>query len=136
MKVPRQAQAPRDDGPPIRVLIADDHQMIREGLLLVLERQPGMVVVGVARDGEETLQLARTLQPDVAVVDVSMSGISGIEAVRALADELPSIRSVALSFREDEQTIEEMLQAGAVGYIAKGGPTEELVAEIRRAAWR
>jgi PAS domain S-box-containing protein len=136
VKVPRAPAAVGDDRPPIRVLIADDHQMIREGLLLVLERQPDMLVVGVARNGEETLQLARTLKPDVAVVDVSMPGISGIEAVRVLAAEVPSIRSVALSFREDEQTIDEMLQAGAVGYVAKGGPTDELVAEIRRAAGR
>lgn len=136
VKIARHGEELSPDGNPIRILIADDHQMIREGLLLVLERQPGMLVVGIAKNGEETIQLARTLQPDVAVVDVSMPGISGIDAVRALTTEVPTTRAIALSFRDDEQTVEEMLQAGAVGYVAKGGPTDELVAEIRRAAAR
>jgi len=116
-----------------RVLLADDHHMVREGLRSIIETEPRLRVVGEAANGEEVLQQARVLQPDVVVMDINMPKMNGIEATRRLRKELPSVAVVALSMHEDKAMIAAMKEAGAVSYIPKGGVSEELSKAIREA---
>jgi PAS domain S-box-containing protein len=115
----------------IRVLLADDHPVMREGLVRLLREQPDIEVVGEAGDGEVAVRLARQLQPDVLVVDVSMPRVDGLEAIRQLRAEQPALRIIALSMHEDVETEWAMREAGAVEYLVKSGRPERLVAAIR-----
>ncbi|MFP4144872.1 MAG: PAS domain S-box protein [Phycisphaeraceae bacterium] len=127
----RQPQA--DDNPRIRVLLADDHQVVREGLANLLRSQPDIEIVGEAADGAEALDQARRLQPDVVVMDVSMPRLSGIEATRRVRQELPDTQVVGLSFHEEPEIAREMREAGAASYLTKGGPAEDLLSAVRSA---
>jgi DNA-binding NarL/FixJ family response regulator len=114
---------------PIRVLTADDQRVVREGLALVLGLLPDVEVVGTAADGDEVLELAAELRPDVILMDLQMPRRDGIEATRALRERLPGIKVIALTTYADERSVVEALRAGARGYLTKdaGG------AEISRA---
>lgn len=116
-----------------RVLLADDHHMVREGLRSIIESEPRLRVVGEAANGEEAVQQARILHPDVVVMDINMPKMNGIEATRRIHEEMPSVAVVALSMHEDKSMIAAMRDAGAVAYIPKGGASEELSRAIREA---
>lgn len=115
---------------PIRVLLADDHTLFREGVRALLERAAGIVVVGEARDGREALELAERMLPDVVLMDVAMPGLDGLEATRQLARRAPRARVVVVSMREDREAIRELLQAGIAGYVVKGAASAELVRAV------
>ena len=117
----------------VRVLLADDHETVRQGLRLLLETQPDLEVVGEAPDGAAALQLATSLHPDVVVMDVAMPRLNGLETVRALGEALPDLPVVALTRYRDESYVHELLGAGAAGYVLKQSPSEELLAAIRSA---
>ena len=118
---------------PIRVVLVDDHAMVREGLCAVIERHHALQVVGEAATGQDAIKLARSLQPDVMVMDVSMPGVSGIEATRQITHELPSIAVVGLSFMDDRATKRVMRDAGAVGYVTKQSAAQDLCQAIHDA---
>jgi CheY-like chemotaxis protein len=115
----------------IRVLLVDDHRMLREGIIGLLENQPDIEVVGEAGDGETAIDLARRLHPDVILMDVTMPRMGGIEATRRIATEMPDIRIVGLSMHEDEEMGRAMRRAGAVEYLPKDGPSQRLIRVIR-----
>jgi PAS domain S-box-containing protein len=115
----------------IRVLLADDHPVLREGLARLLREQPDIEVVGEAGDGEAAVRLAHEARPDVLVVDVSMPRVGGLDATRQLRGEQPALRIIALSMHEDAETERAMREAGAAEYLVKSGPPERLVAAIR-----
>jgi two-component system response regulator NreC len=115
----------------IRILIADDHTIVREGFRSLLEAQEGMEVVGEAADGRNAVRMARELQPGVVIMDVRMPELNGIEATRQIAAEHPSVKVIGLSMHLEKQFISEMLKAGAVGYLLKDCPSEELVMAIK-----
>ncbi len=119
--------------PDIKLLLVDDHQVVRTGLRMLLEGQPDMKIVGEADSGLQAIEKARQLSPDVVVMDITLPDISGIEATRRLKEELPGIAVVALTIHEDEQYFFEMLQAGASGYVPKRAAPEDLIASIRAA---
>ncbi|MBL8528083.1 MAG: response regulator [Burkholderiales bacterium] len=119
---------------PIRVLVVDDHALFRSGIKALLSRQSGFEVVGEARDGLEGVKRAAALRPDVVLLDLHMPGMSGREAVKLLAEEVPQARVVMLTVSEDAEDLLETLQAGAHGYLLKNIDTEFLVQSIRRAA--
>ena len=118
----------------IRVLLADDHKIVREGLRSLLEKEPGMKVIGEAENGRRALSLARELSPDVVVIDVAMPDLNGIEATRQLMTRSPGVRVVALSMHSDRRFVAEMLRAGASGYLLKDCAFEELAQAIRTVA--
>ncbi len=126
--------APTAGGPRIRVLLADDHAMVRDGLARLLQMQPDIQVVGQAADGQEAVELARRLHPDVILMDVSMPRLSGTEATHQLKMELPAVHVVGLSMHVDKDIAEAMSAAGAVAYVTKTAPPEQLVAAIRGSA--
>ncbi len=115
----------------LRVLLADDHEIVRQGIAALLREEATIQVVGEAADGREAVNLAYQLRPDVVVMDVSMPRMNGEEATRQIKRHLPEIRIVALSMYEEPETIERMCQAGAEGYVLKTAPPEELLAAIR-----
>ena len=118
----------------IRVLLADDHRMLREALRAILEKEPDIEVVGEAADGRSLLQLARKLAPDIVVLDIAMPELNGIEAMGHLASRYPKIRVVALSMYTDRRYVIEMLKAGAAGYVVKAAAGTELLRAIRAVA--
>lgn len=118
----------------IRVMLVDDHKILRDALKGVLEREHDLAVVGEASDGAEALALVRQLQPDVVLMDIGMPGIGGIEATRALRTEWPEIKVVALSTFSDRRIVLQMLDAGAGGYVVKSAGRDELLRAIRAVA--
>src|SRR5687767_1396045 len=118
----------------IRVLLVDDHQMMREGLIALLGGASDIDVVGEAADGRTALDLVRTLKPDVVVMDVGMAGLNGVEATRRIRTEHPSARVIALSTHTDARYIHHMLEAGACGYVLKISAHEELLRALRAAS--
>jgi two-component system, NarL family, response regulator NreC len=115
----------------IRILIVDDHGLIRAGLRALLEDVPDMEVVGEVADGLAVLRLAAELQPDIVLMDISMPGLNGIEATRRLVEISPQSRVLALTVHEEEGMLREMIRAGAYGYIIKRAIEEELINAIR-----
>jgi two-component system NarL family response regulator len=115
----------------IRIMLVDDHTMVREALRVVLEQDNTMQVVAEASDGETALQLAEAFAPDVVIMDVSLPGLSGIEATRRLLDSYPKIKVLVLSTHLDRGIIQQMLDAGADGYITKSAAGIELMRGIR-----
>jgi NarL family two-component system response regulator LiaR len=118
---------------PIRVLIADDHAVVREGLRTFLDLQDGIEVVGEAADGDEAIREAERLQPDVILVDLVMPRLDGVQAMRALRERVPRARAVVLtSFLDDEHLLPAM-RAGAAGYLLKNVQPQELARAVRAA---
>jgi two-component system nitrate/nitrite response regulator NarL len=118
----------------IRVLLVDDHTLFRSGIKSLLQRNDDFEVVGEAGDGLEGIKRARSLKPDVALLDLHMPGVSGLEAVKVIAEEMPEVRVLMLTVSEDAQDLMEALRAGASGYLLKNIETDALVDAIRRAA--
>jgi two-component system response regulator NreC len=117
----------------IRVLLADDHTIVREGVRLCLEAMGDIAVVAEAQDGQEAVQLANQLRPDVAVVDLTMPRLNGVEAIRQIKRDLPSTEVVVLSVHDSEAYVVQALRAGAAGYVLKRNAATELAAAIRAA---
>jgi two-component system response regulator NreC len=115
----------------IRVLLADDHRMMREGIRALLERERDIEVVGEASDGREAVRLTAQLQPDVVVMDVSMPTLNGIEATRKIRRDHPKAQVLILTVHESEEYVARLLAAGANGYVIKRAASEELVSAIR-----
>jgi len=118
----------------LSIFIADDHAIVREGLKLLVSAQPEMRVGGEAGDGHAAYQGIVELRPDVAVMDLSMPGLSGAQATEHLKRSCPEVKVVALTVHEDESYLRGLLEAGAVGYILKRSAAEELIHAIRRVA--
>jgi DNA-binding NarL/FixJ family response regulator len=116
---------------PIRVLLADDHALMRRGVVQLLSAEADIEVVGEAATGREGLEYARELCPDVIVMDVSMPDMNGIEATRRVLQEAPKTRIIGLSMHEMDGSREAMLRAGAVAYVTKNASPAELLAAIR-----
>jgi DNA-binding NarL/FixJ family response regulator len=115
----------------MNVLLVDDHKLMREGLRALLEREPDVRVAGEATDGRDALVQARALLPDVIVMDLSMPGLSGIEATRHIVKALPGMRVIGLSMHVDRQYVYAMFAAGAVAYLVKNSASEELIRALR-----
>ncbi len=118
----------------IRILIADDHTVVRDGLRALLERQPDMEVVAEAGDGRECVQLAEKHLPDVIMMDVAMPEMNGIEAARRILAATTATAVVMLSMHQDESYVLRSLRAGAKGYLLKDSPREDVLAAVRAAA--
>ncbi len=118
----------------IRVLIADDHDIVRAGIRLLLEGQADIEVIGEARDGAESVTLAGSLLPDVVLMDISMPEISGIDATKSIKQAHPDVEVVGLTMHADDRYFFQLLKAGASGYVVKGGAPHELLEAVRAAA--
>ncbi len=119
----------------MRILIADDHVIVREGLRTLLEAQPDMEVVVEATDGEEAVSKTKEVQPDIVLMDITMPGMNGLEATRQIKEHCPDVRILALTMHESDEYFFKMLDVGASGYFVKGGSSAELVSALR-AVWR
>ncbi|HSF81743.1 MAG TPA: response regulator transcription factor [Anaerolineales bacterium] len=117
----------------IRLLLVDDHKVVRTGLRMLLESYDDMVIIGEASSGGEALPLIKQLKPDVVVMDLTLPDISGIEVTRLILLEQPNVHIVALTIHEDEQYFFEMLRAGATGYVPKRAAPEHLINAVRAA---
>jgi two-component system response regulator NreC len=118
----------------IRIMLVDDHDIVRTGLRSYLETQPGMEVVAEARNGEEAILMAVQAQPNIILMDITMPGLDGLEATRQLKTLAPGSLVLALTVHEDKQYFMEMLAAGASGYLTKQAAADELVSAIRAVA--
>ena len=115
----------------IRVVIADDHGIVRAGIRSLLEGQPDIEIVGEASSGPEAIQLATRLQPDVVLMDIAMPGLSGLEATQEIREQNPDVNVLALTMHDREEYFFAMLKAGALGYVLKESGPEELLVAIR-----
>ncbi|MHB8753427.1 MAG: response regulator [Candidatus Acidiferrales bacterium] len=118
---------------PIEVLLADDHQIVRQSLKVLLEKE-GLKIVGEASNGQEAVKIAKALHPDVAVLDVSMSVMNGIDAAKEIQKVSPQTKSVFLTIHDEDPYLLEALRAGAKGYVVKTHASEDLVRAIREAS--
>lgn len=118
----------------IRVLVADDHTLVREGLVKILQEAEGVEVVAEAADGIEAVEKAEDTRPAVAVLDVSMPRLSGIEAVRRIRESLPDTKLLALTVHDEEEYVVHMVKAGVSGYLVKDSAATELVDAVRALA--
>lgn len=118
----------------LRVLLADDHAIVRKGLRLLIDSQPDMAVVGEAADGQSVLDEATSVKPDIVVMDISMPGMNGLVATRTLKRAQPDVTIVALTRHDDDTYLEELLRAGASGYVLKQSAPTALLQAIRAAA--
>lgn len=128
---PRGAQV---DGPRSRILLVDDHDVVRRGLAELIDEQPDMEVVAEAGSGEEAVELAQRYRPDVVMMDISLPGISGIEGTRRIVAEMPEIRVIGLSIHEESDVADSLRSAGAQAFLNKGEATRQVVEAIRRLA--
>jgi len=119
---------------PIRILLADDHPMFREGVAHSLGSEPDLEVIAQTASGEEAVELAQRLTPDVALLDITMPGMGGIEAAARIAASVPDVRILMLTVSEDKDNLLAALKAGAHGYVLKGASASELRAIVRRVA--
>lgn len=115
----------------IRILIADGHEMVLEALIAVVENQPDLEVVGRVRDGREAVESALRLEPDVVVMDISLPGLSGIDATRRISAGRPGIKVLCLSMYRQRQCLEAALEAGAAGFLLKNRTSARLIDAIR-----
>jgi DNA-binding NarL/FixJ family response regulator len=124
----------KKDTAPIRILIADDHKIMREGLLSLLEKQQNMEVIAEAENGRKAVQLALAKRPDIVIMDISMPELNGIEATRQILADLSETRVIALSMHSDKRFVVEMFQAGASGFLLKDCAYQELALAINTVA--
>jgi two-component system, NarL family, response regulator len=117
--------------PKIRVLCVDDHRIVREGIALIVGRQPDMEVVGSAASGEEAVELFRGCRPDVTLMDLQLGSMSGVEAIRVIRRDAPAARIVVLTMYQGDEDIFRALQAGAVTYLLKDTLSDDLITVIR-----
>ena len=110
----------------IKIILADDHRIIREGLRALLNKDPDVEVMAEAADGRTTVKLCQELRPDVVIMDITMPDLNGIEATQQIISELPDVKVIALSMHSDKKFVAEMLSAGASGYLLKDSAFEEL----------
>jgi two-component system response regulator NreC len=118
----------------IKVVIADDHAVVREGIKMILGREPDIEIVGEAGNGREALDLVATSKPSVVVMDISMPEMGGIEATKRVKEAWPKVNVLALTMHEDESYVFQLLKAGASGYVLKRGAAQDLVQAIRSAS--
>lgn len=119
---------------PIRVLLADDHTVVRQGIRSLLEAEPDIQVVGEASDGREAARFARELKPDVVVMDLAMPEMDGLQATRQIKQETPQTQVLALTMHESDDYFFRVLQVGALGYVLKRAATSDLLAAVRAVA--
>jgi DNA-binding NarL/FixJ family response regulator len=119
---------------PLRILLADDHAIVRQGLRLLIDSQPEMTVIGEAADGDAVVAQAQALHPDIVVMDISMPGTSGLAATRALKQRQPGLVVLVLTRHEEDTYLQELLRAGASGYVLKQSPPPQLLQAIRAVA--
>lgn len=117
----------------MRILLCDDHRLMREGLRAILEKA-GLTVVGEAENGRDGVELTRQLRPDVVLMDISMPDLNGIDATRLLVEELPATKVIGLSMNSDRRYVATMFGAGAVGYLLKSSASEELIRAVHAVA--
>jgi DNA-binding NarL/FixJ family response regulator len=115
----------------VRILLADDHKIVRDGLRALLENQPGVAVVAEADNGRATVSLTRDLLPDLVIMDIGMPDLNGIDATRQIVSEFPGVRVIALSMHSDRRFVVQMFRAGASGYLLKDCAFEELARAVR-----
>lgn len=118
----------------VRLLLADDHTLVRQGIRHILEMESDLQVVGEASNGEDTLKMARALHPDVILMDVNMPVMNGVEATRLIRQEMPEIAVVALTIHDDEEYLFELVKVGAAGYLLKDVEPASLIEAIHRVA--
>jgi DNA-binding NarL/FixJ family response regulator len=118
----------------IRVLLADDHTLVRAGIRALLEKLPGLEVAGEASDGREVLDLIKTRQPDVVLMDISMPGLNGLEALARITRDFPKVRVIILSMHHNDEYVWQALKSGAAGYLLKKAATAELPAALKGVA--
>lgn len=118
----------------LKILIVDDHKILRDGLINMIEKYPNFEVVGEATDGREALKLSQTLKPDVIIMDVAMEGLNGVEATRQIIQQLPEVKIIGLSMHSNKQFILGMFKAGAYGYLLKDSDSGELINAIKTVA--
>jgi DNA-binding NarL/FixJ family response regulator len=118
--------------PPLRIILADDHTLVRAGIRALLEKLPGVTVVAEAGDGREVLTLAQAHAPDVVLMDIAMPGLNGLEATMRLVKEFPKVRVIILSMHHNEEYVWRALKAGAAGYLLKKAATAELATALQR----
>jgi DNA-binding NarL/FixJ family response regulator len=117
---------------PVRIILADDHPLVRAGIRAVLEKMPWVLVVGEASDGRELLTLVERNRPDVVLMDITMPGLNGLEAAARVAQDFPDVRVIILSMHDNEEYYWRALKAGAAGYLLKMAATAELETALRR----
>jgi NarL family two-component system response regulator LiaR len=118
---------------PIRVMIVDDHGMVRKGLAAILKVTPGLALVGEAGNGREALKMCGGTHPDVILMDLVMPEVGGIEATRSIRAQFPQVQVIALTSFQDKELVRDVLQAGAIGYLLKNVSADDLAAAIREA---
>ena len=116
----------------MRVVIVDDHTVVRKSLALLLAQEPDMDIVGEAANGKHAIDLVRAVTPDIVLMDINMPVMNGLEATRAICTDCPGVRVIGLSMYEHAEQAQPMLDAGAVGYVSKTDAPEVLLATIRR----
>ena len=117
---------------PARVLIADDHSLVREGMRAMLAREPGLEVVGEAENGRQALEMCRELRPDLVLMDVRMPKLDGMAATQAIKEEYPSISVLIVTTHESPEYLMDAIRAGAAGYVLKDSTKQELLDAVRR----
>lgn len=115
----------------IRILLADDHEVMRDGLRSLLNSQPGMEVIAEAASGREAVELAVKKKPDVIIMDINMPNLSGIEATRQIVASVPKVKVIGLSMYSDKRFVVQLLKAGATGFLPKSSPFNEVVSAIK-----
>src|ERR1051326_1322408 len=123
----------RNDMQKLTVLLADDHALVRSGMRALLEAQPDIEVVGEAGDGREAIKLARELNPDIAILDIAMPGLNGIDTLRQIFNATPTIKVLACSMYSDLPYIVESLRLGACGYLLKNSARDDLIRAVQAA---
>lgn len=118
----------------IKVMLVDDHEVVLEGLIRILEKQGGIKIVAVARNAEEALEKVKRFPPDVIIVDIQLPGMNGIELIKRIKAGFPGIEAITLTVFDDEQFAKQAIKAGAIGYVIKDAAQEELVKAVRAAA--
>ncbi|HET9016554.1 MAG TPA: response regulator transcription factor [Thermomicrobiaceae bacterium] len=115
----------------IRILVVDDHPVVREGLVAILEAEDGLAVVGEAADGQEAVRQYRAVRPDIVLMDLAMPGIDGVQAIQQIRELDPSAKVVVLTAYDTDERILQAVQAGASGYLLKGAPRDEIFRAVR-----